>query len=113
MKKRGRKSAAELAVIGSGGIEMVRRPDAPAELSDYQSERWRRIVNAHPADWFSMGAQPVLAQLCRHMDAAHKLAQVVRQFEQGEEFDLDGWLAVLRAQDRESGRIAQLATKCG
>ena len=45
------------------------------------------------------------------MDAAHKLAQVVRQNEQDETFDLDGWLALLRAQDRESARIAQLATK--
>ena len=47
-------------------------------------------------------------------DAAHKLAQLVRQVELGEACDLDGWLALLRAQDRESGRIAQLATKaCG
>ena len=58
-----------------------------------------------------MGAQPVLAQLCRHMDAAHKLAQVVWQTGQGETFDLECWLALLRAQDRESARIAQLATK--
>jgi hypothetical protein len=43
-------------------------------------------------------------------DAAHKLAQLVRQVEQGEACDLDGWLALLRAQDRESARIAQLAT---
>ncbi len=45
------------------------------------------------------------------MDAAHKLALLVRQTEQGETFDLDAWLALLRAQDRESGRIAQSATK--
>ena len=45
------------------------------------------------------------------MDAAHKLAQLVRQVEQGEACDLDGWLALLRAQDRESGRIAQLTTQ--
>ena len=44
-------------------------------------------------------------------DAAHKLAQLVRQVEQGEACDLDGWLALLRAQDRECGRIAQLAIK--
>jgi len=68
-------------------------------------------VNAHPADWFAVGAQPVLAQLCRHIDAVHKIAQLVRQFEDGDAFDVDGWLAMLRAQDRESGRIAQLATK--
>ena len=68
----------------------------------------------HPADWFTAGAQPVLAQLCRHLDAAHKMAQLVRQTEQGETFDVECWLALLRAQDRESARIAQLATtSCG
>ena len=58
-----------------------------------------------------MGAQPVLAQLCRHMDAAHKMAQMVGQIEDYGPFDVDGWLALLRAQDRESARIAQLTTK--
>ena len=47
-------------------------------------------------------------------DAAHKLAQLVRQVEQGETFDVECWQALLRAQDRECGRIAQLATpSCG
>ena len=45
------------------------------------------------------------------MDAAHRMAQLVRQTEQGETIDVECWLALLRAQDRESGRIAQLATK--
>ena len=111
MKQRGRKSAAELSVIGSGGIVTVRRPEPPSDLTDAQAEVWRRMVNAYPADRFDAGAQPVLAQLCRHADAARKLAAVIRQEEEGEEFDVDAWQALLRAQDRESGRIASLATR--
>ena len=111
MKQRGRRSSAELAVIGPGGVETIRRPEPPVELGEHEAATWRRIVAAYPADRFDPGAQPVLAQLCRHVEAARKLAALIRAEEEGEEFDLDAWQALLRAQDRESGRIAMLATR--
>ena len=111
MKSRGRKSAAELSVIGPGGVETTRRPDPPSDLTEAQVDVWRRIVNAYPADRFDAGAQLVLAQLCRHADTARKMAAVIRQPEEGGEFDVDAWQALLRAQDRESARVASLATR--
>src|SRR4028119_1546858 len=66
MGTRGRKSAAELALIGPGGIETRRRLEAPADLSAEQAEVWRGIVNTLPADWFSPGSGPAPAALCRH-----------------------------------------------
>jgi hypothetical protein len=111
MGQRGRKSAAELSVIGPHGVETIRRPEPPVELSQREAETWRRMVNAYPADRFDPGAQPVLALLCRHIEAARKLAALIRQAEEDDDFDLDHWRALLRDQDRESGRIASLATR--
>lgn len=111
MKQRGRKSAAALSVIGAGGIETIRRPEPPGELSKREAESWRRIVNAYDATRFDPGAEPILAQLCRHIEAARKLAALIRQAEEAEEFDVDAWQGLLRAQDRESARIASLATR--
>jgi hypothetical protein len=34
-------SAADLAVIGPSGIETIRRPEPPEELTDEQAVEWR------------------------------------------------------------------------
>lgn len=111
MKQRGRKSAAEIAVIGPAGVSTVRRPEPPAALGEHEVETWRRITGAFPADRFDAGAVPLLAQMVRHIEAARKIAALIRAEEEGEEFDLDAWRLLLRDQDRESGRIAMLATR--
>ena len=48
MKQRGRKSAAELSIIGAGGIAVARRLDPPSLLSDEMAKVWRGIVNGKP-----------------------------------------------------------------
>ena len=111
MKKRGRRSSAELAVIGPDGISAHPRPEPLDGLSDAQSEIWRAIVNRHPADWFSAGSEIVLGQLCRHTVAADKIAQCIAKLEEAEDFDFALWRDMLAMQDRESARIAQLTTK--
>jgi hypothetical protein len=52
MGVRGRTGIAELTVIGPGGIETVKRPDPPGELTDEQATEWRAIVNRLGASWF-------------------------------------------------------------
>ena len=111
MQKRGRKSSAQLAVILPEGISAHPRPEPLDGLSDEQSEVWRAIVNRHPADWFSSGSEIVLAQLCRHTVAAHRIAESLAKIEEAEDFDFDLWRDMLAMQDRESARIAQLTTK--
>jgi hypothetical protein len=48
MGTRGRKSSAELALIGPNGVETRRRLEAPADLSTEQAEVWCSITNSLP-----------------------------------------------------------------
>ncbi len=82
MGTRGRKSAAELAVISGAGIASTRRLSAPPELTEDQAEVWRGVVNSLPADWFSQGSAPVLAALCRHTVAARRVASWIARLEE-------------------------------
>ena len=76
MRKRGRKSGAELTLVSAVGIEeTIRRPTSPADLSAEQSEEWRAVVNRLQADWFPRETHAVLAQFCRHTVAARLVAQ--------------------------------------
>jgi hypothetical protein len=59
MGVRGRHGVAELAVIGPSGIETVRRPEPPDELTDEQATEWRAIVNRLGADWFPRETHPM------------------------------------------------------
>lgn len=125
MGTRGRTSAAALSVISGGGIETIRRPEPPQELTDEEAVEWRAIVNRLPADWFPAETLPMLSQYCRHTVAARRVATMIEQ--------LDGLMAdeikggakaaevvlssaktvdrLLKMQERESRCIASLATK--
>jgi hypothetical protein len=111
MKQRGRKSAAELSIIGAGGIAVARRLDPPSQLSDEMADIWRGIVNGKPGDWFDAGSAPVLAQYCRHVIAARRASQLILEEEAADGFGVDHWNALLRVQERQSALLASLATK--
>lgn len=111
MGTRGRTSAAELSVISGGGIETVRRPSAPDELTDEQSEEWRAVVNRMPADWFPRETHGMLAQYCRHVVAARRCAQLVVEIENAEAFDMGAYDKALKMQEREGRAISSLATR--
>jgi hypothetical protein len=112
MGARGPKSAAELTAIGPGGVAIARRLPPPAELTEEQAETWRAIVNAHPAGWITAGSAPVLAQLCRHVTAARRVAAWIARLEADDgEFDGDLWLRLLARQEAEGRALAALATK--
>lgn len=125
MGSRGRTSAAELSVISGGGVETIRRPEPPQDLTDDEAKEWRAVVNRLPADWFPAETLPMLGQYCRHTVAARRVASMIEQ--------LDGLMAaeikdgakaaevvlssaktldrLLKMQERESRCIASLATK--
>lgn len=110
MGARGRKSAASLAVA-SRPIEVVQRPDAPYDLTDEQSEEWWAVVNRMPADWFPRETHGLLAQYCRHVVAARRVAQLVDQETASEQFDVDRYDQLLKMQEREGRAISSLATR--
>ena len=67
MGTRGRKSAAEIAVMSGTGIAATRRLSAPPDLTEEQAEVWRGMVSGNPADLFNPGSAPVLAALAMRL----------------------------------------------
>ena len=112
MKQRGRTSAAALEVAAP--VTREDRPDAPYDLTDEQAEEWWAIVNRMPADWFSRETHGMLAQYCRHVMAARRVAQLVADHESGSgdgEFDVETYDRLLKMQEREGRAISSLATR--
>lgn len=112
-KKGGRTSAASLETPtpSTAVIETVSRPDAPYDLTDEQADEWWAVVNRLPADWFPRETHAMLAQYCRHVVAARRIAQLIRAEEQRKKLDIDGYDKLLKMQDREGRAMSSLATR--
>jgi hypothetical protein len=78
---RGRKSAAELAVVP---ISAVRRPEPPEELSPEEAEVWRQTVDGMRADWFGVETHPLLRCYCTQAATAEFLAIALRTTDVGD-----------------------------
>jgi phage terminase small subunit len=112
MGARGRKSKAELSTISYDGLEIHRRPDPPDHMGDDAAEIWRAITNSLPADWFSPGTLPLLEALCGLTVSQRYTLRAVQGVERdGQDFDGDSWVNLLRQMGEISGRIATLATR--
>lgn len=111
MGTRGRESAASLSVISTGGVETIRRPSPPDELTAEQSDEWRAVVSRLPADWFPRETHGMLAQYCRHVVASRRVAQLVASAEAGPDLDVEMYDRLLRMQEREGRAISSLATR--
>ena len=110
MKTRGRTSAAALEVAALGAVETIQRPDAPYDLTDEQSQEWWSVVQRLPADWFPRETHGLLAQYCRHVVAARRVAQLVAAEEAGD-LVLDRYDQLLKMQEREGRALSSLATR--
>ena len=111
MGTRGRASAASLSVISSKGIETVRRAEPPTELTDEQAAEWVAIVNRMPAEWFPRETHGMLAQYCRHIVAARRVAQLIASVEVADSFDVGEYDTLLKMQEREGRALSSLATR--
>jgi hypothetical protein len=111
MAQRGRKSAAELAVVRQ---ITDHRPPPPDDLTEAQAVEWRRIVARMPGDWFPIETQPLLAALCRHIVQARSIAAMISEFRPAWAAE-DGGLERLdrlgKMLDREHRAMSSLATK--
>ncbi|MGE4338897.1 MAG: hypothetical protein AB7E55_23420 [Pigmentiphaga sp.] len=125
MESRGRKSSADLAVVTADGLAAIRRPDPPNELTGEQAHEWRCVVNRLPAEWFPRETHGMLAQYCRHVVAARRVAQMIQSLEdelsKEPEDGKSQAMVVLEAvkaidrlykmQEREGRAISSLATR--
>lgn len=125
MGTRGRTSAAELSVISGGGVETIRRPEAPIDLTEGEAEVWRGVVNRLPADWFPTETLPMLSQYCRHAIAARRVGGMIEQLDKEITAEITKGTSaseavlgtakmldrLLKMQERESRCLSSLATK--
>jgi hypothetical protein len=106
MGTRGRPSIASL-MVPANPAEIIQRPDAPYDLTDEQAEEWRAIVGVMDAGHFMRGNYPLLAQLCRHIVNARRLAQLKCAKEK--EFDRKEFGILLQLEATESAAIMRLS----
>ena len=97
MAKRGRKSAAELALTDIPVVDVFRRmpPSPPSELTEAQAQVWRDAVSCMPGDWLKRGAHGILIEYCRHVCRSRLLEVQIAHFEQE-------WIAATGGLERAS-----------
>ena len=111
MGSRGRTSSAAIAVIGPHGVETIRRPEPPEELTDEQATIWRMVVNRLPADWFPAETHGLLMQYCRCVIRCRRLAELIDAAEKAEDFDAKEYRDLLRSEEQQSQAMTRLSTK--
>jgi hypothetical protein len=80
MRQRGRKSSSDLAVVIPG--DFGKRPDPPDNLTERQAEIWRETVASEPPEFFrTAAARALLADYCRHRQAAEDVSALINEFE--------------------------------
>lgn len=107
MKQRGKQSAAAMAT--QGAVAVVRRPDAPLDLSSEEGDVWTEIVDAMPADWFPRETWPLLRQYCRHTVTARRVSQLIDQASAREDLDLAEFKELLALQAKETSALKAMA----
>lgn len=107
--KRGRVSAADMAIVPVTPLGAVERQKPPHDLTDEEVGVWHGVVNAEAADWFSASTVPLLTQYCRHVVSARQIGELRERA--AAEMDLPTLDKLLAMQARESAAIAMLATK--
>jgi hypothetical protein len=97
------------SLMAPDSSEFIQRPDAPYDLTDEQAEEWRAIVSAMGPAHFMRGNYPLLAQLCRHIVNARRLAQLIEQCAKEKDFDRKEFGILLQLEATESAAIMRLS----
>jgi len=111
MGTRGPKSSASLEVVNQANIARLARPEPPSELTDEQAAEWLAVVERLPADWFQRETHGMLAQYCRHVVDARRVAQLIESACGSDEFDVNEYDRLLKMQEREGRALSSLATR--
>lgn len=109
MAKRGKKSAASLAVVP---VVPGKRPEPPAELTEAQAEVWRAVVQTKPADWFTDDSHPLLVAYCKHVVTARQLGAAIDAFNTAlltDDEHVKRYDKLLAMRERETRAITALA----
>lgn len=101
-----RPSGASLTVVPTGLPERLVPPD---DLTPEQAARWRAVVDSKPVEWFGPDSLPLLKEYVRAEAMCDLLAvQIEAAMSGGDPGEIK---AMLDMRDKESKRLASLATK--
>ena len=106
MGSRGRKSITDLMIDGSTSV--IQRPDAPSTLTDAEADEWRAIVASMPPEHFARIHYPMLTQLCRHVVASRRIAQLIEAVCKQKKLNRAELASLLALQAAESSAIIRL-----
>lgn len=113
MAKRGPKSAAELALVST--TTFGERPKPPDDLTERQAEIWRETVDSEPVKLFCTAVlQGMLADYCRHREAAELVSGVISTFKADWLKSAEGakrYKELLQMRDLETRAAVGIATK--
>lgn len=112
MGSRGRKSAADLAVVNAE-VVAIDRPPPPAGYTPEQRQKWLEIVNANPAGQFPEGRLEVLDAFVRHAVELRHIGELIKKAADAEVFDLDEYERLLKMQVSESRALASYSVRLG
>jgi hypothetical protein len=106
-----RVSQAALTVVGRNGLETVRRPEPPGELTDEEAQIWKNIVNGMAADWFPAETHDLLTQYCRLIIKARRIAELTHAYERKKKstFSTVQYCHLIREEANISKSIGTLA----
>ena len=94
-------------------VSKIERLHPPAELTEEQREEFIGIIDKMPADWFVPANVPGLAQLCRHIVMARRIAHLIEEIVSGPgemHVKLAAMESLAKAQQQESRLIISLMT---
>jgi hypothetical protein len=107
-----RKSAASLSVVAA---TIDSRPQPPEDLTERQQKIWLAVVGSEPSDFFKTAAlQILLAEFCKHTDAARMLGVLINRFQDVwlcSQDGVDRYKDLLAMRERETKALADKATK--
>jgi hypothetical protein len=109
---RGRKSAAQMAMLGAHGVEVLPRPKPPKDFNKEERAEWRALVEAMPADYFPQETHGILAQYVRHLVRSRWVAAELARMQRGElKFEPLKYTALMKAETAQSIQIKNLAAQ--
>lgn len=107
MRRRGRVSAAELAVVVHNVNEFHPKPEPPEELSDAEAAEWHAIVTRLPDDWFPREVHALLCTYCRMVVQERGLAAAIA----AEVVGSKKYVTLMILHRRHASTLASLAIK--
>ena|SRR5262252_2016673 len=101
-RKRGRPNVADLV---PAQLQVLDRQRPPPELTDEEVEVWVAVTSSVEASWFNPGNAPLLAQYCRHVINAKRIAELIERHAD----DLGTYFELLKLQKEQTAALKALA----